>query len=614
MKKLISLLLALIMLVPLGTAQQMQVLAQDSISVSEQQNPFFAGREIPSGSVEEYSVPASATKRLNGKTYYTRGKQLYGIISTQLQKRTSDFIVYYITKTQLTEELLTPLGDELYNGACDDYLASGATDGDYIRWSMSYWGIVARPVAVSEYYYYTLELHYEYYDTAAQENQVASAVSSFVNKVDKNSLSDYEVLKRVHDYICDSCTYDYDTANGTANSDDTAYSAYGALVRGKAVCQGYALAFYRICREFGYSCRIITSTYNTSLFTVSGHAWNLVQINGKYYYVDCTWDDNYIDSGYPSHRYKFFLVNYEHICANDDSKKHEHQPDEKYFDGEHYNTKYADNIDENDYISNDYSMLSNCVVSLGTKSYVYDGSAKRPVFTVTTPGGAVLNNDDFGVWYSSNVNTGIATAYVYRNDDGSFSSRRFMISPAKMGNVWLASGGRGDTYLTLQWTAAKGGVTGYFVEQYKNGKWTWVKTAYSTSAKITSLTPARANYFRIRAYKSTANGILYGAYSGSTTVCTKPKTPAVSKLKTSKKTVTASWKKIDASGYELQRSTLKNFKKGVKKYTVSSKTASKKITKLKKGTRYYFRIRAYKTIGGKKYYSSWSKTKSVKCK
>ncbi|MBR3149104.1 MAG: fibronectin type III domain-containing protein [Eubacterium sp.] len=97
-------------------------------------------------------------------------------------------------------------------------------------------------------------------------------------------------------------------------------------------------------------------------------------------------------------------------------------------------------------------------------------------------------------------------------------------------------------------------------------------------------------------------------------MCTNPSKPNISKLKTSKKTITVSWKKLDATGYELQRCQKKGFKKKVKKMKLSKKATSKKMKKLSKGKRYYFRIRAYKTIDGKKYYSPWSKVKSIKCK
>ena len=94
----------------------------------------------------------------------------------------------------------------------------------------------------------------------------------------------------------------------------------------------------------------------------------------------------------------------------------------------------------------------------------------------------------------------------------------------------------------------------------------------------------------------------------------KPKKVKISKLKTSKKAVTISWKKVSASGYQIQYSTNKKFKNAKTVTVKKCKTTSKKITKLKKGKKYYFRIRAYKTQGKKNVYGAWSNAKNIKVK
>ena len=92
---------------------------------------------------------------------------------------------------------------------------------------------------------------------------------------------------------------------------------------------------------------------------------------------------------------------------------------------------------------------------------------------------------------------------------------------------------------------------------------------------------------------------------------------AITKLTTGKRSFTATWKKQtkNTTGYQIQYSTNKNFKKGNKTVTVkSNKTVKKTVKNLKAKKTYYVRIRAYKTVNGKKYYSAWSKAKSVKTK
>lgn len=85
---------------------------------------------------------------------------------------------------------------------------------------------------------------------------------------------------------------------------------------------------------------------------------------------------------------------------------------------------------------------------------------------------------------------------------------------------------------------------------------------------------------------------------------------------TKKKTIQVQWKKLSGiTGYQVQVALNKKFKKGKKTYTVKkAKTTKKTIKKLKRKKKYYVRVRAYKTVKGKKYYGKWSKAKTVKVK
>ena len=108
-------------------------------------------------------------------------------------------------------------------------------------------------------------------------------------------------------------------------------------------------------------------------------------------------------------------------------------------------------------------------------------------------------------------------------------------------------------------------------------------------------------------------------YSGSITktFTVNPKGTSLSSLTAASKAFTAKWKKYatQTSGYEVQYSTDSKFKKGNKTVKITNNsTTSKKITKLSKKKTYYVRIRTYKTVSGKKYYSSWSGSKKVKTK
>lgn len=96
----------------------------------------------------------------------------------------------------------------------------------------------------------------------------------------------------------------------------------------------------------------------------------------------------------------------------------------------------------------------------------------------------------------------------------------------------------------------------------------------------------------------------------------KPKSAKFKKVKAAKKAVSVEWKKVSGvKGYQIQVATDKKFKKNKKTVTVKKqKTTKVTIKKLKAKKKYYVRIRTYKTVNGKKVYSSWSKVKTVKTK
>ena len=100
---------------------------------------------------------------------------------------------------------------------------------------------------------------------------------------DLDGKSQYEQARLLHDRL--AATTDY-------VSNDLDQTAYGALVKGKAVCAGYAKAYQLLLQEVG-----ITSWYirgdgvNLTAGTTEPHAWNAVLLDGKWYYTDVTWDD-----------------------------------------------------------------------------------------------------------------------------------------------------------------------------------------------------------------------------------------------------------------------------------------------------------------------------------
>ncbi len=91
--------------------------------------------------------------------------------------------------------------------------------------------------------------------------------------------TDFQKALLLHDELCARVVY-------TDGDESSLYTAYGALVNGQAVCEGYAKAYAVLCRKIGLSCRTVSGTSKGV-----GHLWNMVKLDGKWYHVDVTWDD-----------------------------------------------------------------------------------------------------------------------------------------------------------------------------------------------------------------------------------------------------------------------------------------------------------------------------------
>lgn len=105
------------------------------------------------------------------------------------------------------------------------------------------------------------------------------------------------------------------------------------------------------------------------------------------------------------------------------------------------------------------------------------------------------------------------------------------------------------------------------------------------------------------------------AISGDTGKASKPKKAKIKSLKSVKgKKLKVTWKKdTQANGYQLQVATNKKFTKNKKSFYVNkSKVTNKTVKKLKKGKKYYVRVRAFKKVNGNKVYGKWSAVKKSK--
>ena len=165
------------------------------------------------------------------------------------------------------------------------------------------------------------------------QNERKEAVQRLNNAVDDiltdcpDTQDDYLVEKYFHDYLIAACIYDDEAADADASTHENAYSAYGALVDGRAVCEGYAKAMQLLLHKKSIPATVVMG-YSAEDW--ESHMWNLVCISGEYYYLDVTWDDN---DSIP--HYTYFNITSEHLQRT-------HRPDENQ-PGNRLCTATADN-------------------------------------------------------------------------------------------------------------------------------------------------------------------------------------------------------------------------------------------------------------------------------
>lgn len=110
-------------------------------------------------------------------------------------------------------------------------------------------------------------------------------IAQIIRTTIKKGMSTREKIKAVHDWLIRNVKYDYDSfLRGKVPK--ISHTSQGALLRGVAVCDGYSKAMKKILNRLGIPCEIVIGRCNGA-----GHAWNMVKTDGKWLYVDVTFDD-----------------------------------------------------------------------------------------------------------------------------------------------------------------------------------------------------------------------------------------------------------------------------------------------------------------------------------
>jgi len=137
-----------------------------------------------------------------------------------------------------------------------------------------------------------VNVYVDYRETYEQSQYVREQAKEIVRNITSLGQSPHLKVKAIHDYIVSHVTYDEGM---------TKFTAYEALTEGTTVCQGYALLMQAMLEEANIPSKIVEGKAGGLL-----HAWNLIELDGKWYHVDATWDDPLPDRG-KQVRYTYYM-------------------------------------------------------------------------------------------------------------------------------------------------------------------------------------------------------------------------------------------------------------------------------------------------------------------
>jgi hypothetical protein len=264
--------------------------------------------------------------------------------------------------------------------------------------------------------------------------------------------------------------------------------------------------------------------------------------------------------------------------------------------------------------SKKYSLEVKKTYELSKTSFVYNGKTQKPTVVVKDKNGNVINSSNYTVTYPdySKKIGNYSVTVKFKSPYIGTKSLNYSITPDKVNGVKAKV--NSNNTIDLSWKAVDGNIKGYEVYMYSDalGKYKYVgKTPY-TSFTVNGLDECTKYKFKVRAYTKASPENVYGKYSTTVSAMTKIiSVPTISKITAASKRAKLIWDKVGcADGYQIYMKSEKDTDY-TKVKTIKSNTCKYTKYDLKNGTKYYFKVRAYKIIDGKAYYSPYSKTKSV---
>lgn len=229
--------------------------------------------------------PAQYDVRRDLHVYFANADAVIDAVREALVRRDLQIGVTYYSESEHMEDVSELVRDLMQYVYAE---TDSPAEGDYLYQQCGGYELAYSHIAEESRWRYELTLTPALYTDPAQEAAVDARVQEIVQTLGLRSLrSDYEKICAVCGYVAEHVTYDKVHAKNPHYHLKT--TCYAALCQGTAVCQGYAVAVYRLLREAGVGVRVITGLGAQYGGTPEPHAWNIVCIEGLWYNVDVTW-------------------------------------------------------------------------------------------------------------------------------------------------------------------------------------------------------------------------------------------------------------------------------------------------------------------------------------
>ena len=447
-------------------------------------------------------------------------------------------------------------------------------------------------------------------------NQFAAELNAAAAAANQGNTA-YQKLRLAHDYLCGSVTYTAGAAR--------AYSAYGALVDKKAVCEGYSRAMKAVCDMLGIPCVCISGTAVSKTERVS-HMWNAVSLDSRWYAVDCTWDDTAGKSAEDSAvLHTFFLVGSGTSAPELELGKFSatHQPS-----GLLYESKDAETIKTFDYPMMSASAYTgehivdairlNCGSALSmnegdqqtVRLSVYPESARgvKLVWKTSNRNVAAVSAGESGRAEITAVGGGTAVISVTADDISASCAVKVTpkLSTPKMTSALTRVGG-----VQVKWECVSG-ANGYRICRRTSGG-SWTKLAEVSGAMESSYTDYSVRNNTTYAYT------VYALYDGQTASgCSSSgksayylRTPEILTISNRSSGIRLTWNSVSkATEYSLYRKSPKD-KKWTKIAVLGAKTTGYTDKKVSNHNTYIYTLRAGNSKGMSYYHTAGSTLRRI---